>query len=440
MRILLTNNTLDARAGTELYLCEIAEALLAAGHEPMCFSLKLGAQSDRLLQLGIPVSDDLRALPGPPDVIHGQHIIETTLAAMTYRRVPVISVCHSPEAWQESACRLPNVVRWIVVDQDCRRRWVEEENVDAARVTVLLNHFDNRKFHPRSPLPAKPRRALLASNYLVPEHPAVLAARAACEARGIELCTVGTSLGGNVENLETLFPEFDLVFAKGRVALEAAAVGCAVMQLEFFGAGHLARTENYDELRDYNFGYHTMRLPLDAEVIGREMDRYDPVDAALFSQRIREEATLEKTMASLIPLYAEAAAMAGSLTDYDPMIAGADFLRFQLHLSKIPMDSLRKTQGVPLRLPSFPVGNLQKSWEAIAAQHQTFASLRLAARQGERKEKMEALRSKHADLLARHSELFEKYKALKNRPAPAPPKPPLTFFQKLRRLLSGAAD
>lgn len=465
MRILLTNNTLAGRAGTELYLCEVVEELLAAGHEPMCFSLHLGEIAERLAKLGVPVSDDLRAFSAEPDVIHGHHFIETTLAAMTFRSVPVISFCHGPEAWQESGCQLPNVVRWVTVDDACRRRLIEDEGIDPSRVLTLLNHYDERKFYPRIPLPAKPRKALIISNYLTADDPAVLAVRTACEARGIELHMAGQNLGGVVENLEALLPQFDLVFAKSRCVIEALAVGCAAMQVEYFGAGHLVRSENFDELRRYNFGYQTMKFPLDSDHIGREIDRYDADDAAHVSQRIREEATLQKTMASLIPLYAEAAAMKGSLRDYDPAIAASDFLRFQLYLSKMPLDDLRKTFGIPLRLPTSPIasGEVGETWKKLCAPHslasaETIAGLRhdlrlltetsLGLEEGNMRlqERNTGLRERIIRLQDRTDEkieslqtrlalLVEKYSALKLRSKKQPAPLRRTLRQKLRRLI-----
>ena len=465
MKILLTNNTLASRAGTELYLCEVVEELLAAGHEPMCFSLHLGEIAERLARLGVPVSDDLRAFSAVPDVIHGHHFIETTLAAMTFRAVPVISFCHGPEAWQESGCRLPNVVRWVVVDEACRRRLIEDEGIDPSRVVTLLNHYDERKFYPRTPLPAKPRKALIISNYLTLDDPAVHAVRTACAAREIELHTAGEKLGGVVENTETLLPQYDLVFAKSRCVIEALAVGCAAMQVEYFGAGNLVRSENFDELRRYNFGYRTMKFPADSDHIGREIDLYNADDAGRVAKRIREEATLQKTMASLLPLYAEAAALQGSLPDYDPAIAAADFLRFQLYLSKKPMDDLRKKLGIPLRLPTSPIapGDLGETWKKLCAPHtlasaetiarlqhdvrlSTETSLHLEAENIRLQSKNTQLRERIIRLQDRTDEqieslqkklalLSEKHNAhkLRSKKPPAPPR--RTLFQKFRRLL-----
>ena len=425
MRILLTNNAIAERTGSELYLCEVAEELQARGHEPMCFSLNLGPLAERLRALGILVTDDLRALPEVPEVIHGQHFIETTLAAMTYRKVPVISFCHGPEAWQEMGCQLPNVVRWVAVDQACRRRLIEDEGIDAEKLTMLLNHFDERKFAARSPLPAKPRRALIMSNYLHPTHPAVAAISEACVVRGIELTMAGANLGGVVENMGDFLAQFDLVFAKARTAIEALAVGCAVLPVDYFGAGRMVRSEIFDELRPFNFGYQSMTFPLDADYLGKEIDRYDAEDAAFVFKRIREEATLEKTMQSLLALYQEAAEQRSSLMEYDPSVAAADFMRFQLYLSKMPMGQLRQTPKVPLRLPKYPIlpGELADCWRKLVIPHQKNTVSRAKAQQH-----IDRLKNKIATLKEQNIRLKTRLDNVRKT------KPRLSIFQRVRSL------
>ncbi len=370
MKILLTNNGLQASAGTELYLKEVATELQSRGHEPACFTLRPGEIGDQLIALGIPVSDDLRALPGPPDIIHGQHLIETTLAAMTYRTVPVVSFCHGPEAWQESACRLPNVVQWVAVDAACYRRLVEDEGIAPAKLLMLLNHFDDRRYQPRTPLPDRPRKALMVSNRLTEDHPATRAAKAACRTRGISLDFVGNRFGKRSNNLEQLLPQYDIVFAKARCAIEAMGVGCAVVQLDYFGSGRLVTGARFDELRALNFGYRSMTFPLCEKHLGAEIDQYDPQDAAIVSKRIREEATLDRSIDALLAVYTATLAHAPT-PDYDPALAAADFLRFHAFLSKLPFEGLRKRPGTPLRLPCGPIppGEVQSTWEKIAAPH-----------------------------------------------------------------------
>ena len=43
LRVLITNNTLAERAGSELWVRDLATALLARGHAPIAFSTPIGA-------------------------------------------------------------------------------------------------------------------------------------------------------------------------------------------------------------------------------------------------------------------------------------------------------------------------------------------------------------------------------------------------------------
>jgi hypothetical protein len=55
MRVLFTNNTLAGRMGTELYVRDVAVALLKRGHQPIAYSTILGDVADELRAAGIPV-------------------------------------------------------------------------------------------------------------------------------------------------------------------------------------------------------------------------------------------------------------------------------------------------------------------------------------------------------------------------------------------------
>ena len=93
LRVLLTNNTLALRAGSELYLRDVALALLARGHTPIAYSPTLGEMADDLRRATIPVIDDLRHLGEPPDVIHGQHVLTIPAAVHAAHRTrrPVVA-------------------------------------------------------------------------------------------------------------------------------------------------------------------------------------------------------------------------------------------------------------------------------------------------------------------------------------------------------------
>jgi hypothetical protein len=66
MRVLITNNTLQDRAGSELYARDVACRLRELGHEVAAFSTQLGAVADELAAAGVAVVDDLGRLPFQP--------------------------------------------------------------------------------------------------------------------------------------------------------------------------------------------------------------------------------------------------------------------------------------------------------------------------------------------------------------------------------------
>src|SRR5437660_11738141 len=165
LRILITNNTLSARAGSELYVRDLATALLALGHTPIAYSTHLGEVARELRAATVPVIDDLNALATPPNLIHGHHHLDTMTALLHFPGVPAISFCHGWLPWEEAPPRFPRILRYVAVDHTCRDRLVLEHAIPENRIRVLLNFVDLERFRPRGPLPERPERALVFSNY-----------------------------------------------------------------------------------------------------------------------------------------------------------------------------------------------------------------------------------------------------------------------------------
>lgn len=98
---------------------------------------------------------------------------------------------------------------------------------------------------------------------------------------------------------------YDIVFAKGRSALEALAVGAAVVLCDAAGAGSMVTADELERLRPLNFGIRALRESVNADVIAREIARYDTKDAAQVSRRIRATAGLDAAIDELLALYQE---------------------------------------------------------------------------------------------------------------------------------------
>jgi chromosome segregation ATPase len=102
--------------------------------------------------------------------------------------------------------------------------------------------------------------------------------------------------------------QYDLVFAKGRCALEAMAVGAAVVLFGSHGAGPLVSRQNFDRLRQQNFGVRAQQLPATSEALLRQIDGYSAVDARAVSAKVRAEAGLEAAVDRLVEIYRRAIA------------------------------------------------------------------------------------------------------------------------------------
>lgn len=304
LRILITNNTLAARAGTELYVRDIAVALLRRGHRPVAFSMTLGEVAEELRSLTVPVIDDMRSLSSPPDVIHGHHHYETMMALLQFPDAPAVSFCHGWLPWQEAPPRFPRILRYVVPDETCRDRLIFENGIPLERVDLIGNFVDLGRFPPRGPLPASPRRALVFSNALN-ESNGVAVIREACARGGISVDVVGAASGHAAARPEGLLGDYDIVFAKARCALEALAVGAAVIVCDQPGMAGMVTTRNVEHWRRLNFGIRTLSQPISTELVWQEVARYDAADGGLVSQRIRRTAGLDDAVEELVRVYEE---------------------------------------------------------------------------------------------------------------------------------------
>jgi hypothetical protein len=302
LRVLITNNTLDDYAGTELYVRDLATGLLERGHLPVAYSSRLGAVAEELRRATVPVVHDLDALGTPPDLIHGHHHVETMTALLRFPQVPALYYCHGWLPWEEMPPRFPRILRYIAVDNTCRDRLTCEGGIPVERVRVVLNFVDLKRFLPRPPLPRRPGRALVFSNnacrggYLA-------TVEKACAQVGMELDVIGMAAGTACSRPEEVLGRYDLVFAKARAALEALATGAAVILCDQAGAGPLVTCAELDRLRLLNFGIRCLRQPVTTEVLLQAINGYDPEDAAEVSRQIRATAGRDSALDQILALY-----------------------------------------------------------------------------------------------------------------------------------------
>ena len=358
LKILITNQSLDRGSGTEIVTRDLALELKKLGHRPLVYAPVLGPLADEVRAGNIPVFSDVRKIEPAPDVIHGQHHPQILAALLRFPTVPAIAVCHDATAWQDEPLIFPRVLRYVAVDDRCRQRWEENDRLPGGSVRVILNAVDLSRFQVRSPLPAKPRRAAIFSNYATKWTHAPAIAKA-CDSAGLKLDGIGQGFHTATSEPEKILPQYDLVFAKARCALEAMATGTAVVLCDFAGLGVMVSSEKFSELRRLNFGAGTLTRPLDAQLIAAEIQKYDARDARLVSERTREEANLTSTVAEWVDLYEEVIAewrrdLSSAARTGDEMMAAANYLQTWGYGNRVAWEKnyVEKLQRWPLLGPS----------------------------------------------------------------------------------------
>ena len=376
LKVLITNHSLRERTGTEMYALELARGLLALGHSPVLYSPRPGPLAELIRRETVPVVDDLDNLGSPPDIIHGQHADETVTALLRFPNVPALYVCHDWYLSIDAPPRFPRVLRYVAVDSPCRDKIVFEHGVPEERVCVLLQFVDLERFRPRAQLPSKPRRALILCNQ-TKENEYLTSARAACVRAGVSLDVYGLGVGRPHERPEELLAGYDVVFAKGRTALEALAVGASVVVYWWRRLGPVVTTDGLERLRLDNFGMRSMGPRSTPEEFGRAVEdalaRYDANDAARVSERVRGEAGRERFVGEFVGLYESVIAehAAGPARDEEAEArAAASYLR-SVSLSKgRQYDTLYDSATFRLRgrLLGLPlVGGIARALTRVAA-------------------------------------------------------------------------
>lgn len=271
------------------------------GHEVAAYSTMLGAVADEIRSENVFVCDQLSDMPWRPDIIHGHHHLDLMTALQFYRGVPAVFVSHGWVPWVEVPPRHPRIIRYFAVDVPTRDA-VVRQGIPAERVRVQPNFVDLKRFKTRPPLPAKPRRALVMSNYA---HKHLAVVREACAAAGIEVDVCGRDSGHVAERPEELLPLYDIVFAKGRSALEAVTVGNAVIICDRFGVGPMISLKNALQLQSLSGEYQKLYEPLSVEAVAREISNYRPDDAAGVCRLARSVVGLDQAAVAFLRSYEE---------------------------------------------------------------------------------------------------------------------------------------
>lgn len=343
LRILITNNTLDHHAGSEVYARDLALALLAHGHLPILFSTVLGAVAEELRLATIPVVDDLAKIAQAPDLIHGQHHLETMMAVLHFPNVPAIYMCHGWLPWEEDAPISPSIRRYVAVDDLCFERLNSVCGIHASRIDVIRNAVNMNTFAPRVELPVRPKSALVFSNHPA-QSPAIDIIRRACLAFGMErVDTMGAVANTSVARPQEVLGAYDVVFAKGRSALEALATGCSVVVCDIGRLGEMVTSNNVERLRRLNFGVRTIQQPLTEEGLQLQLIRYQAHDMPTVQRYIRQYADFDAFFQRILALYADVLL---DTTSIDPLMQSRAASAYIHSLKRVLLETSKYPQKI----------------------------------------------------------------------------------------------
>ena len=303
-KILYGNISLIARTGTEVVTIETVRGLQRRGHEVAVFVGRIGPTAQQLHDAGIPVLTSLNNLPWTPDIVHSNHLIQSLTAAGAVPDVPQVFCCHDSDNWHSAPPQLSLVRRLVAVDDLCEARLRTTAIRPLPPIVRLTNAVDLERFPQREALPQRPQRALALT-----KHSAHLdELHKVCVANSIQLDVLGPGAGQVVDDLPSRLPHYDIVFATARMALEALAVGCAVVVADGRGLAGMVNSLNASVWRRDNYGKRLLTTHITAKAIQQAIDRFDHEDARRVSNWIRENASLNDSLRELEQIYSDAMA------------------------------------------------------------------------------------------------------------------------------------
>jgi hypothetical protein len=218
-----------------------------------------------------------------------------------------LQVCHGVMPWQEQPYGFPSLRRFVAVD-DAVEAHLVEQGLDADGIAVIRTAVDLTRFQLRPRIASRPRKALVFGGRGY-EAGLWLEVQKVCRSVGVEqLDEVGQSVGGAFSCPEKVLPRYDLVFAKGRAAHEAAATGAAVLVGDDNRMAGLLTPARFDAWRPLNFGFRTFDHEVTTNRLRSELEQYHPDEIRSVAERVRSEAALSDVIDQWESLYEEVAA------------------------------------------------------------------------------------------------------------------------------------
>ena len=300
MRILLTNSFLASRTGSEMALRDFAVSLKGRGHAVEVYTNVLSdAWRDNFAARGVRAVDRVDDVQMRPDILHGQHTLAFLPCIVRFPDAAVVQWIHDITDPIDTPLRHSAIAHYVAVDE-FRANRVREALGPNTSITIVPNAVDLSRFAPHGLSAA--RRALCILKRVGLERTREVISRAAART-GWAIEFAGSGAGAEILSMPDTLRQFDLVVTSGRCALEALAMGRAVIASDGNRLGGLVTGETWADLRRNNLGLNAMTMDLDDTNAIDAFARVDVELSATFANQVRDELDLEPRVGDIESLY-----------------------------------------------------------------------------------------------------------------------------------------
>ena len=142
----MTNNTLADLGGREWVMVELARAPASRGHQVAACSSQIGEARSILKGMSIPAIRDPFDSPFKPDVVHGQHHLDTMRALCAFPGIPANYHYHGYLPWVEEPPVHPGILHYvgmcaIISDRIRSSLGIRDQNVMTVPTGWILPDF-----------------------------------------------------------------------------------------------------------------------------------------------------------------------------------------------------------------------------------------------------------------------------------------------------------
>jgi len=267
VKILIATYYYHALTGSELFAFTLAECLTLKGHSVCLYSPHIGGIiTQQTRKLSIPVYDDLLKLRQEKfDIIHASHNITACETRYCFQHTPMVFLSHGvAPALEQPPIHDLNISKFLAVTEEVRDNLLRK-GITRRETAIFRNIVNTDRFAPTQPLNSRPKKALIFSRKF--DEVTKCAIQQACTLKRIEVEIVNDT----VFDVETYMNQVDIIFTRGRGAIEAMATGRIVI---IPGDG-LVTEKNFKEIQKCNFSGRRFHKNPNVTFFKDAIEKYD---------------------------------------------------------------------------------------------------------------------------------------------------------------------